>query len=61
MRSEAEENYLKETYALQLNHRRVTTSMLADRVGHSPPTVTGMLKRLAGRSCSPTSPIRASG
>ncbi|MGA2764003.1 MAG: metal-dependent transcriptional regulator [Spirochaetia bacterium] len=49
MRSVAEENYLKETYALQLEHTRVTTSMLADRVGHSAPTVTGMVKKLAGR------------
>jgi len=47
--SETEENYLKETYALQLEHSQVTTSMLADRTGHSPPTVTGMLKKLASR------------
>jgi DtxR family Mn-dependent transcriptional regulator len=43
----AEENYLKETYALQLDHKQVTTSMLADRIGHTAPTVTGMLKKLA--------------
>ena len=49
MLSAAEENYLKETYALRLEHTRVTTSMLADRVGHSAPTVTGMVKKLAGR------------
>ena len=49
MPSEAEENYLKETYTLQLEHAQVTTSMLADRIGHSPPTVTGMLKKLASR------------
>lgn len=49
MPSEAEENYLKETYTLQLEHGQVTTSMLADRIGHSPPTVTGMLKKLARR------------
>src|SRR5208337_984400 len=49
MQSAAIENYLKETYALQLEHDQVTTSMLADRIGHSPPTVTGMLKRLARR------------
>lgn len=45
----AEENYLKETYALQLDHKQVTTSMLADRIGHTAPTVTGMLKKLASR------------
>ena len=49
MRNEAEENYLKETYTLQLEHGQVTTSMLAGRIGHSPPTVTGMLKKLASR------------
>jgi len=49
MRSAAEENYLKATYALQLDHDQVTTSMLADRIGHAPPTVTGMLKKLASR------------
>ena len=49
MRSVAEENYLKETYALQLEHNQVTTSMLADRIGHAAPTVTSMLKKLASR------------
>ena len=49
MANEAEENYLKATYALQLEHSQVTTTMLADRIGHSPPTVTGMLKKLASR------------
>ena len=49
MRSATEENYLKETYALQLEHNQVTTSMLADRVGHAAPTVTSMLKKLASR------------
>ncbi len=49
MRSAAEENYLKATYALQLEHSQVSTSMLADRIGHAAPTVTGMLKKLASR------------
>ncbi len=49
MKNIAEENYLKETYALQLDHKHVTTSMLADRIGHTAPTVTGMLKKLATR------------
>src|SRR5271157_1085753 len=49
MKSATEENYLKETYALQLEHGQVTTSMLADRIGHAAPTVTGMLKKLASR------------
>ncbi|MGA2615864.1 MAG: metal-dependent transcriptional regulator [Spirochaetia bacterium] len=49
MRSAIEENYLKETYALQLEHKQVTTSMLAGRIGHAAPTVTSMLKKLASR------------
>jgi len=49
MRSIAEEDYLKETYALQLEHDTVTTSMLAERLGHSAPTVTSMFKKLASR------------
>ena len=47
MRTEADENYLKEIYALELDHEHVTTSMLADRFGYSPATITGMLKKLA--------------
>jgi DtxR family Mn-dependent transcriptional regulator len=47
MRTEADENYLKEIYALELDYERATTSMLADRLGCSPATVTGMLKKLA--------------
>ncbi len=58
MPSEAEENYLKETYTLQLEHGQVTTSMLADRIGHSAPTVTGMLKRLASRKWVAYEPYR---
>ena len=49
MQSAAVENYLKATYSLQLEHDQVTTSMLADRIGHAAPTVTGMLKKLASR------------
>ncbi len=48
MKTEADENYLKEIYALELDHEVVTTSMLADRFGYSPATITGMLKKLAG-------------
>lgn len=58
MRSETEENYLKETYALQLEHDQVTTSMLAHRIGHSAPTVTGMLKKLSGRKWVTYEPYR---
>ena len=48
MRTEAEENYLKEIYTMGLDHEHVTTSMLADRLGYSPATITGQLKKLAG-------------
>jgi DtxR family transcriptional regulator, Mn-dependent transcriptional regulator len=47
MRTEADENYLKEIYTLGLDHTHITTSMLADRLGYSPATITGQLKKLA--------------
>ncbi len=47
MRTEADENYLKEIYTLELDHKWVTTSMLAERFGYSPATITGMFKKLA--------------
>ena len=47
MKTEADENYLKEIYTLELDHEPVTTSMLADRFGYSPATITGMLKKLS--------------
>ena len=47
MRTTADENYLKEIYTLELDHDHVTTSMLAERLGYSPATITGMLKKLA--------------
>jgi DtxR family Mn-dependent transcriptional regulator len=47
--TETDENYLKETYSLELEHKLVTTSMLADRFGTSAATVTGMLKKMAKR------------
>ena len=49
MITEADQNYLKEIYSLELDHQQVTTSMLADRFGFSPATVTGMLKKLANK------------
>jgi DtxR family Mn-dependent transcriptional regulator len=47
MRTEAEENYLKEIYTLELDYEHVTNSLLADAFGYSPATITGMLKKLA--------------
>jgi DtxR family Mn-dependent transcriptional regulator len=47
MITEADQNYLKEIYSLELDHQHATTSMLAERFGYSPATVTGMLKKLS--------------
>jgi DtxR family Mn-dependent transcriptional regulator len=47
MSTQAEENYLKEIYTLELDHPQVSTSMLAERFGFSAATVTGMLKKLS--------------
>ena len=45
--SETAEDYLKEIYKLEVEHGRATTSVLAERLGVSPPSVTSMLKKLA--------------
>jgi DtxR family Mn-dependent transcriptional regulator len=45
--SEAVENYLKAIYEIQSGAGRVTTNALAERLGVSPASVTGMLKKLA--------------
>lgn len=50
MKTVADENYLKEIYILELDYSNVTTSMLADRLGYSPATVTGQLKKLANQN-----------
>lgn len=47
MRTEADESYLKEIYLLERDHKQVSTTMLANRFGYSPATITGMLKKLA--------------
>lgn len=46
MRTEADENYLKEIYTLEQEQSPVSTSSLARRFGFSPATITGMLKKL---------------
>jgi DtxR family Mn-dependent transcriptional regulator len=45
--SQTAEDYLKEIYKLQQEQGRATTSVLAERVGVSPPSATAMLKKLA--------------
>jgi DtxR family Mn-dependent transcriptional regulator len=49
MNSEAIEDYLKTIYELQGEDGKVSTSMLAARLGLAPPSVTGMLKKLAAQ------------
>jgi DtxR family Mn-dependent transcriptional regulator len=45
--SPAIEDYLKAIYVLQQGHGRVTTSLVAECFGFAPPSVTGMLQKLA--------------
>lgn len=45
--SPAIEDYLKAIYVLQQEHGHVTTSLVAECFGFAPPSVTGMLQRLA--------------
>jgi len=44
------EDYLKAIYELQQYHSPVTTTVLADRMGYAPASVTGMLKRISTNS-----------
>src|SRR5215211_222476 len=44
---DAIQDYAKEIYKLEVESGRATTSVLAERLGVSPASVTGMLKRLA--------------
>ena len=46
--SQTAEDYLKEVYKLESVNGRATTSALAASLGVSPPSVTSMLKKLAG-------------
>jgi DtxR family Mn-dependent transcriptional regulator len=56
--SEAAEDYLKAIYALEVEHGRATTSILAERLGVSPPSVTSMLKKLAALKLAVHEPYR---
>ncbi|GJQ21278.1 MAG: transcriptional regulator [Bacteroidia bacterium] len=47
MPSEQVENYIKNIYKLQEQEKRVTTSLLSDRLQISQPSVTEMIKKLA--------------
>ncbi len=58
MRSEADENYLKEIYSLERDHGHATTSMIAERLGNTPASVTGQLKKLSARRLVSYSPYQ---
>ena len=45
--SPAIEDYLKAIYLLYQDHEHVTTSQVAEHLGFAPPSVTGMLQKLA--------------
>src|SRR4051794_28077714 len=45
--SRAIEDYLKAIYVLHQEHGQVTTSLLSEHLGFAPPSVTGMLQKLA--------------
>lgn len=45
--SETAQDYLKEIYELQSGGERATTSLLASRMGVTPPSATSMVKKLA--------------
>ena len=47
MHTQAIEDYLKTLYEIQCEHDRVATTVLAERLGVTPASATGMLKKLA--------------
>jgi DtxR family Mn-dependent transcriptional regulator len=57
--TEATENYLTEILKLEETAGEATTSVLADRLAVARPSVTGMLKRLAGEGLVDHRPYRA--
>jgi DtxR family transcriptional regulator, Mn-dependent transcriptional regulator len=56
--SPAIEDYLKAIYFLQQEHDRVSTSLLAERLGFALPSVTGMLQKLARIGLASYTPYR---
>lgn len=47
MQTQAVEDYLKTIYDIQRGKEKVSTTALSERMGVTPPSVTGMLKKLA--------------
>jgi DtxR family Mn-dependent transcriptional regulator len=56
--SDATQDYLKEIHKLRLEGRRATTSAIAERMGVRPPSVTAMVKKLAGLGLANHAPYR---
>src|SRR5918912_2318913 len=48
MQTQAVEDYLKTIYEIQREQGKVATTVLAERLGIAPASVTGMVKKLAG-------------
>lgn len=48
MNTRAVEDYLKTIYEIQDGQGKVATTVLAERLGLAPSSVTGMIKKLAG-------------
>jgi DtxR family Mn-dependent transcriptional regulator len=48
MQTQAVEDYLKTIYEIQREQGKVATTVLAERLGIAPASVTGMIKKLAG-------------
>lgn len=48
MKNKAVEDYLKTIFDIQREHGKVATTALAERLGLTPASVTGMIKKLAG-------------
>jgi DtxR family transcriptional regulator, Mn-dependent transcriptional regulator len=58
MQTQSVENYLKTVYAVQREHGRAETSVLAERLGVASSSVTQMLKKLAREQLVAYSPYK---
>ena len=56
--TDAMQDYVKEIYKLRLEGKRATTSLIAERMGVRPPSVTAMVKRLTALGLAEHAPYR---
>src|SRR5437867_12545252 len=56
--TDAMQDYVKEIYKLRLEGKRATTSLIAERMGVRPPSVTAMVKRLTALGLGKHAPYR---